>query len=119
MVKAAVSALERVYSHLCQQEEHHVWLRAFPLPLSQVEGCPHDDEVLYEYQCWMRSMYGSCRDQLLCLLLHPNQSLAVSVRCALSELEVEGVRTLLHYNPSLSHEVLAALSCPRQLPCSC
>lgn len=80
VVKAAISALDQVYSHLSEQEENHVWMRSLPLPLSKVKGRSSADEILYEYQSWMKGMYRSCQEQLVCLLLHPQQSLAVGVK---------------------------------------
>lgn len=71
LVKAALTALDKVYSHLIS-EGGSEWL----LHLPKGKGHPHDD-VLHEYRQWMRSVYVSCRDQLLCLLFHPKQTVAV------------------------------------------
>lgn len=71
VVMAAIAALDNVYSHFAAQGD----LTWMPRP-PKVEDRSHDD-VLYEYSCWRREVCGSCRDQLLCLLLHPQHSVAV------------------------------------------
>ena len=70
MLKAVIIALSQVYSHIITQDNH--WL----IPKPEVEGHCQGD-VVEEYYCWLRDVYGACQGQLLCLLIHPQQSVAV------------------------------------------
>ena len=54
-------------------EKDSTWLR----PTSKIHDDRHDD-VLHQYHCWMREVYGQCQQQLLCQVLHPEPKVAVS-----------------------------------------
>ena len=88
VVKAAISALDDAYTHIFTTQLKQSGGRGVPWLLFSSSsltakastdqlGDDDADKVLQEYHCWMRDTYVSCREQLLCLLLHPNQTLAV------------------------------------------
>ena len=86
VVKAAISALDKVYSHIATQKDVSWMLRP---PKASTKRCSHGDDeeaeddssatIVHQHHLWMRATYVSCRDQLLCLLHHPQQTVAVSI----------------------------------------
>lgn len=83
-MKAAVAALEHTYSHIITAQSQQSDGGGIPWLLqpsssedSSNDGDGDGNDVLQQYYCWMRDTYYSMRDQLLCLLLHPNHTLAV------------------------------------------
>ena len=71
---AALRGLLQSYRHLMEKDS--TWLL---LP-ARTKGNGGHGDVVAKYRTWMRELYSQCQDQLLVLVLHPQQAIAVSGR---------------------------------------
>ena len=84
LVKAALSALDKAYSHIATQKDVSWMLHPPKTKTMRSHGDEDHEEdddssaaIVHQHHLWMRATYISCRDQLLCLLHHPQQTVAV------------------------------------------
>ncbi len=91
MTKEAVRGVVKCFKYLLDKDSS--WLHS----TSKTKAGSHSD-VVARYHSWMKDLYGQCRDQVLCLVLHPRREVAVShIELGVSGTKYDGVGVVINY----------------------